>query len=74
MTLRKKRIKEFIADEKAGAKEYSDMAKRTNNAKFKKMYREMAKDELKHLKMLQKILKQKPCEDQNIIRRGRYRR
>ena len=74
MTLRKRRIREFIEDEKAGAKEYSDMAKRTNNAKFKKMYREMAKDELKHLKMLKKILAQDPCEEQNILRRGRYRR
>ena len=74
MTLRKKRIKEFIEDEKAGAKEYSEMARRTNNKDFKSMYKEMARDELKHLKMLKKILAQDSCEDQNILKRGRNRR
>jgi rubrerythrin len=73
MTLRKRKIREFIEDEKTGAKEYADMAKWTKNEKFKKMYKEMAKDELKHLKMLKKILAQDPCEDQNIMRRGRRR-
>lgn len=76
MTLRKRKIKEFIADEKAGAKEYTDMAKQTNNKIFKAMYKEMARDELKHLKMLKKILAKDPCEDQNIMRmkrRGRNR-
>ena len=71
MTLRKRKIKEFIVDEKAGAKEYADMAKWTKNKEFKAMYKEMAKDELKHLKMLKKILAQDPCEEQNIMRRRR---
>ena len=61
MTLRKKRLKEFIADEKEGAKEYSEMAKQTNNVKFKTMYREMARDERKHYRMLIRMLKQEPC-------------
>ncbi|MHA1220979.1 MAG: ferritin family protein, partial [Candidatus Heimdallarchaeota archaeon] len=54
-----------------GAKEYRDMAKRTNNKEFAKLYTEMAKDEERHLKILEKILKQEPCEEQNIIRRRR---
>lgn len=77
MTLRKRKIREFIVDEKGAVKEYSDMAKWTKNKEFKAMYREMAKDEAKHARMLKKILAQDPCEDQNILRlkrRGRNRR
>ena len=73
MTMRKNNIRMFIKDEKEGYRDYSHMAKITNNPKFKKMYEEMARDEKKHLKMLEKILKQEPCEKQNVIRKRRRR-
>ena len=55
-----------MKDEKKAIKEYSDKAKRITNKKTKKQLNSIAKDEKKHLKILNRIYKDYKCEKRSL--------
>jgi rubrerythrin len=57
MSLKNKKIKAFIKDEKAGSKEYGAAAMKACTKTDKQTFRRMAKDEKRHRKYLEEMLK-----------------
>jgi rubrerythrin len=56
MSLKNKKIKAFIKDEKAGANDYNMAAKRAVEKCDKERFRQMSKDEKRHRKYLEEML------------------
>ena len=55
MSLKKKKIKEFIKDEEMGNKTYLKAAKKSRLKKWKERFRMMARDERRHRKYLKEM-------------------
>ena len=75
MSLDKKKLKYFKKDEESAVEEYSMAAEMVNSEAAKKLFLLMAKDEAKHVKMLELIKhheKEAPKEKKSKL--GRLRR